>query len=203
MSNIFKTVARALPLMALMAVACDTNKLLEVKDVDVATPGSLESVGALPVVHAGAIGDFQVAYGGTSGVEGQITISGLFTDEFLFAETFPTRLEVDMRSIQEQNATMTTLMRDIQRARGSADFASSKFAALAPTDIRRAELMNLAGFAIVIMGENYCSGVPLSRLTDLLGLGPPRLLDLGKRLDIKLLQQLVDCLNIAITKGAR
>lgn len=176
MSNIFKTVARALPLMALMAVACDTNKLLEVKDVDVATPGSLESVGALPVVHAGAIGDFQVAYGGTSGVEGQITISGLFTDEFLFAETFPTRLEVDMRSIQEQNATMTTLMRDIQRARGSADFASSKFAALAPTDIRRAELMNLAGFAIVIMGENYCSGVPLSRLTDAgdLEFGEPR-----------------------------
>lgn len=172
----FRTVARALPLIALMAAACDTKKILEVQDVDVATPGSLEAVGALPVVHAGAIGDFQVAYGGSSGAEGQITISGLFTDEFLFAETFPTRLEVDMRSIQEQNSTMTGVMRDIQRARGSADFAGNKFALLAPTDVRRAELMNIAGVAIVIMGENYCSGVPISRLTDAgdLEFGQPR-----------------------------
>lgn len=179
MFNISKRVVRALPLMVLMVAACDTDKLLEVKDVDVATPGSLEAIGALPIVHAGAIGDFQVAYGGNTGVEGQVTISGLFTDEYLFAETFPTRLEVDMRSIQDQNATMTGVMRDIQRARGSADFAGSKFAALAPTDVRRAELMNIAGISIVIMGENYCSGVPLSRLTDAgdLEFGDPRTTD--------------------------
>ncbi len=168
--------ALVLPLLAVSLVACDTDKLLDVDDVDVATPGSLENPGALPVLHAAGIGDFQVAYTGNTGSEGQITISGLFTDEFLFAETFPTRLEVDMRSIQEQNATLTASMRDIQRARGSSDFSSAKFAALIPGDVRRAELMNLAGFAIVIMGENYCSGVPISSLTDAgeLVFGQPR-----------------------------
>ncbi|HUQ47978.1 MAG TPA: hypothetical protein VM053_07015 [Gemmatimonadaceae bacterium] len=150
----------------LALAACSSEKILDVVDPDVATPASLEATSALPVVHAGAIGDFQVAFSGNTGSEGQVNMSGLFTDELLFAETFPTRLEVDKRQIQEQNSTMTGIMRDIQKARGSADFASTKFAAVAPGDIRRAETMNLAGFAIVIMGENYCSGIPLSRLTD-------------------------------------
>lgn len=164
-----------LPLVLVIA-ACDTEKLLDVTDVDVANPQSLENPLALPVVHAGAIGDFQVAYSGSSANEGQIQMSGLFTDEFLFAETFPTRLEVDTREIQEQNSTMTAIMRDIQRARASADFASNKISLVNPADIRRAETMNLAGFAIIIMGENYCSGVPISRLTDdgVIELGAPK-----------------------------
>lgn len=164
-----------LPLAFLLA-ACDTEKLLDVTDVDVANPQSLENPLALPVVHAGAIGDFQVAFSGSSANEGQIQMSGLFTDEFLFAETFPTRLEVDTREIQEQNSTMTAIMRDIQRARASADFASNKISLVNPADIRRAETMNLAGFAIIIMGENYCSGVPISRLTDdgVIELGSPK-----------------------------
>lgn len=169
-----RRVALVLPLIAL--AACNTDKLLDVDDVDVATPGSLESVQSLSVVHAGAIGDFQVGYSGNGGAEGQITVSGMLADEWRNSETFPTRIEVDQRSIQEQNATMTGVMRDIQRARGAADFAAAKFAALAPNDVRRAELANLAGFAITLMGENYCSGVPISRLTEAgeLEFGQPR-----------------------------
>lgn len=165
-----------LPLLAFTIAACNTDKLLDVDDVDVATPGSLESVQSLGVVHAGAIGDFQVAYTGNGGSEGQITMSGMLADEWRNSETFPTRVEVDQRSVQEQNATMTGVMRDIQRARGAADFAGAKFAALAPTDVRRAELMNLAGFSIVLMAENYCSGVPISKLTETgeLEYGSPR-----------------------------
>lgn len=167
------------PLLVFVVAACNTDKLLDVKDVDVATPGSLESVQALSVVHAGAIGDFQVAYGGNGVAEGQITVSGMLADEWRNSETFPTRVEVDQRIVQEQNATMTAVMRDVQRARAAADFAGSKFLALAPTDVRRAELMNLAGFAILLMGENYCSGVPISRLTETgeLEFGEPRTTD--------------------------
>ncbi len=166
----------AMTVLAVAAVACSTEKILDVQDPDVATPASLEALNALPVVHAGAIGDFQVAYSGNTGAEGQINMAGLFTDELLFAETFPTRLEVEKRAIQEQNSTMTQIMRDIQKARGSANFASAKFEVAAPNDVRRAETMNLAGFAIVIMAENYCSGVPLSSLTDAgdIVLGLPR-----------------------------
>ncbi|MCR4341331.1 MAG: hypothetical protein NUW01_15745 [Gemmatimonadaceae bacterium] len=172
-------VAFMLPLLLFALAACNTDKLLEVEDLDVATPGSLESEQALSVVHAGAIGDFQVAYGGNGGAEGQITISGMLADEWRNSETFPTRIEVDQRIIQEQNATMTGVMRDVQRARAAADFAGAKFQALAPTDIRRAELLNLAGYAIVLMAENYCSGIPISRLTETgeLEFGEPRTTD--------------------------
>lgn len=158
--------AIAAALLALSLGACDSRRVLEVTDPDVAKPGSLASVAALGVVHAGAIGDFQLGYGGSDANEGMIQMSALLGDEYINSETFPTRIEVDQRQIQEENSTMTGVFRNIQRARASGDFASAKFAALAPTDVRRAESTNLAGFSIDIMGENYCSGVPISKLTD-------------------------------------
>lgn len=153
-------------LLAASLAACDSEKILEVTDPDVATPESLEGSAALGVVHAGAIGDFQLGYAGSSGSEGMVQMTALFADEYVNSETFPTRIEVDQRNIQEDNSTMTAIMRNIQRARASADFASNKFMQSAATDIRRSETMSLAGFAIVSMGEAYCSGVPISRLTD-------------------------------------
>lgn len=154
-------------MFAIALGACNSERVLEVSDPDVAIPGSLEGLAALGVVHAGAIGDFQVGYSG-NGVadEGQIQISALLGDEYINSETFPTRIEIDQRQTQEENSTLTAVMRVIQRARASGDFASAKFEALAPTDVRRAETMSLAGFAIIAMGENYCSGIPISKLTD-------------------------------------
>ena len=160
----FRIPAAAIALLVFGLTACDSEKILEVEDPDVATPGSLEGAAALGVVHAGAIGNFQVAYSGSDLAEGQIQASAWLSDEYINSETFPTRIEVDQRSITEENGTMNTIMREIQRARASADFASEKFVASAPTDVRLAETMNLAGFAIDIMGENYCSGVPFSKL---------------------------------------
>lgn len=162
----FRKSALVIALLAGSFAACDSEKILKVTDPDVATPESLEGSAALGVVHAGAIGDFQVGYSGSGGTEGMIQMTALFADEYINSETFPTRIEVDQRSIQEDNATMTAIMRNIQRARASADFASNKFLQSAPTDVRRSETMSLAGFAIVSMAEAYCSGVPISRLTD-------------------------------------
>jgi len=155
-------------LLAFSLAACDSKRVLQVTDPDVANPGSLAGIGALAVVHAGAIGDFQVGYSGddSDDHEGQIQISALLSDEYINSETFPTRIEIDQRGTTQNNSTLTSNFRDIQRARASADFASAKFEAQAPTDVRRAETMNLAGFSITVMGENHCSGDPLSKLTD-------------------------------------
>lgn len=162
----FRKPAFVVALLAASLAACDSEKILEVSDPDVATPESLEGSAALGVVHAGAIGDFQLGYSGSSAAEGMIQMTALFADEYINSETFPTRIEVDQRNIQEDNSTMSAIMRNIQRARASADFASNKFLQSAPTDLRRSETMSLAGFAIVSMGEAYCSGVPISKLTD-------------------------------------
>lgn len=142
--------------------ACNTDKLLEVSDVDVVSPGVLVGRSVLPSALAAAIGDFGVALGGSSGSEGQSQIAGLFTDELINAESFPTRIEVDQRNINPINATMLTIFRDIARARATADAVGARFAEFDPTSRSYAEVLALGGFSRVILAENYCSGVPLS-----------------------------------------
>jgi hypothetical protein len=87
---------------ALLLSACSVDKVLQVPDPDVSSPSVLTGKASLPILLAGAVGDFQVAFagtGGNTGLEGLVNMTGLFTDEFSFTETFPTRVQVDKRSI--------------------------------------------------------------------------------------------------------
>ena len=152
--------------LALGATACNSEDVLNVPDPDVATPESVQDKAALPAVLAGAIGDFTVAYSGQSGGDSQISISALFTDEFQWAETFPTRQEVDIRSVQPVNATMDPLFRNLQRARTAASRAADGFARFDPAAAGYGEALNLEGTLYNLAGENYCSGVPFSELVD-------------------------------------
>ena len=150
-------------LAALAALAgCNTDKLLNVPDVDVVSPDVLVGRSVLPSALAAAIGDFAVAYAGSAGSEGQAQMAGLFTDELLNAESFPTRIEVDQREINPINATMLTIFRDIARARATADAVGGRFKEFDPTNPSYAEVLALAAYARVLLAENYCSGVPLS-----------------------------------------
>jgi len=157
---------RALPvvsgmLLAFSLAACDSHRVLEVTDPDVVK-------GAVPndAVYAGAIGDFAVAFGGNTGVEGEVGYSALLTDEYLNAETFPTRIEIDQRQTTPDNSNIVAVYRATQKSRASADYASNRLGAAASNDVRRSETMSLAGFMINQMGEDYCSGSPFSQLTD-------------------------------------
>ena len=47
------------------ASACSTDKILKVEDVDVATPASLSTPTALPILLGGAVAQFHSAYIGT------------------------------------------------------------------------------------------------------------------------------------------
>jgi len=163
--------------LATGAAACSSEEILNVPDIDVATPESIEDAAALSTVLAGAIGDFALAYSGGGGGDGQISISALFTDEFQWAETFPTRQEVDIRSIQPVNATMDPIFRNLQRARTSASRAAGGFARFSPAAPGYGETLNLEGTVYNIAGENYCSGVPFSELVggqSVFGAGLPR-----------------------------
>src|SRR3954447_8737268 len=72
------------------ALACSADQILDVEDIDVASPGSVSDPAALPAVLAGAIGDFGVSYNG-GGDFNQITLAGQLSDELYNTETFPTR----------------------------------------------------------------------------------------------------------------
>lgn len=150
---------------ALVLSACTIDKVLQVPDPDVSRPGDLTGVQALPTLLASAVGDFQVAFSGTGGntsLEGLTNITGLFTDEFFFSETFPTRVQIDRRAIDRINANMSAIFFTVERARASALRAETTYARLAATDTGYSEALSLGGYSFLFLAEAYCSGVPVS-----------------------------------------
>jgi hypothetical protein len=150
--------------------ACSPDDVLRVEDPDVVRPDNVADSSALPLLLAGALSDFQVAYNGGNGAlatEGQANMVGLFTDEFIQTESFPTRTEVELRGVGRDNTTMGPIFLDLSRARASAERVARKYDEFGqPNAVGRAEAMALAGFAYVLFAENYCSGVPFSTLAD-------------------------------------
>jgi hypothetical protein len=154
--------ACAAALLATVA-GCSTDDVLAVDDVDVARPEAVADSTALPALLNGALGDFGVAYNGT-GDFNQVTLSGLLSDELINTETFPTRIEVDQRRQQYQsNGSLSNLFYATQQARASADRAAEGYARFLPTNAGFAEALNLSGLTMILMAENYCGAVPLSR----------------------------------------
>jgi hypothetical protein len=159
-------------LIALVAVACSPDRILQVEDIDVALPPAVQGATALPSLLAGAIGDFGTAYNGgvqSSGLAldlNQVTLSGLISDELINTETFPTRIEVDQRQQQYQsNGSLRDAYYAIQQARASADRTSDAYREFGPTQLGLAESLNLGALALILMAENYCGAVPISRET--------------------------------------
>jgi len=155
----------AVLLAALAMAACSVDKMLEVPDPDVTRPEDLNGPQALPTLLAGAVADFQVAFsgtGGNTGLEGLANMTGLFTDEFFFTESFPTRVQVDRRAIERDNGTMSAIYFTVQRARASARRAAAQYKTLAPTDSGYSEVLSLEGYSFLFLAEAYCSGVPVS-----------------------------------------
>lgn len=146
-------------------LGCSVDRILEVEDPDVVTPEALQDKAALPALLAGAQAEFQAAYGGAGG-DAQITMSAMLTDELFNVETFPTRIEVDQRNIMITNVTMLGIYRSLHQARVAADRAAAAYGRLDPTAAGRAEAYALSGITYVLFGENYCSGVPFSRVND-------------------------------------
>jgi hypothetical protein len=126
-------------------------------------------------LRAQAFQDFATAYrgngvahpadGGISDSEGQITYSALLGDEFSFAETFPTRIVIDQRSMVADNLSIKGVFRDLQRARASLDFATEQSASAGAAAPSAIDLIALSAFADILAAENWCSGVPTSQLT--------------------------------------
>ncbi|HKE89742.1 MAG TPA: hypothetical protein VKB45_05345 [Gemmatimonadales bacterium] len=146
------------------------NDPLHVTDPDIVTPGQLGDPSTLPTVRAGAIGDFDLAYtgdgsDGSGGVEGAIMYGGLLADEWINSETFPTRIEVDARTIHVTNADLDLWFRTLSRSRRSTENAAGRYAALANSDPAYPEMLSLAGYSYLFFAENFCNGVPISQAT--------------------------------------
>lgn len=160
----------ALAAVAILA-ACNQDSFLVAPTPDVVKPSDISGPAALPAAFAAAIGDFQIGYAGGYGTglddnEGLAQMSALLADELVNAETFTTRIEVDRRATKPINANMLQTFQDIQRARATADLVASRFRQFQPANPQGAEIQALAGFTYVMLAEDYCNGVPTSRVND-------------------------------------
>jgi starch-binding outer membrane protein, SusD/RagB family len=162
----FETSRRSVGLLvaglSLSLAACDIDKTLAVKDPDVANPNSLNDITVLPTLRASTISDMQQAWTGGGGETGVVVESALLGDELTWAETFPTRGEMDQRNINPINGTLSVLYNNLQRARATADRTAAAYYKLQPGNPSRSEVQAFAAYAYIALGEVFCNGVPTS-----------------------------------------
>jgi hypothetical protein len=158
--------------MAVLAtLACNPDRLLDVEDVDVLDPEEIDTPAGLPTLLAATVSHFQIAYSGggdlsNGGHEGMVNMSGLLADEYIHAETFPDRQGVDVRSVAPGNGSVKGVFFDLSQARAFADLTSERYNQFDPGVEGHSETLSLAAYAYLIFAENFCSGVPFSRLTE-------------------------------------
>src|SRR6266516_2938689 len=173
MKSALKLARLAALVLALPFTGC--NDPLNVQDPDIVPPVNLNDKSVLPTIRAGAIGDFALAYTGSGAdgsggtVEGVTMYGGLLADEWINSETFPTRIEVDARTIQLTNADVDLWYRLLHASRNAAEKTAGRYAALRPDDPGHAEVLNLAGYTYLFFAETFCSGVPVSHLNETTG----------------------------------
>ena len=148
---------------------CDLDELLTVDDRDVVSPPSLEGEAGLPVVVAGAFGDFAAAYSGSTNGDSYVTVTALMSDEFYSAGTFATRTATDRRLQQTPANTNTSddAYIDLQFARRALKDAAARVATdIGTSDPDYIELKALEGYTLTMLGESFCSAVPLSNVVE-------------------------------------
>lgn len=148
-------------LAALSLAACDS--ILDVRDPDVVAPDVMEDATALPALRAHAIGEFSVAYSAGGSGNAQILLSGLLADEFMHTGTFDTRESIDRRIAVATNPHVQGSFLLLHRSRAASERAADLFARFGANTAGHAEVLNLGGYTYAFFGENWCSGVPVSR----------------------------------------
>ena len=155
---------RALAAAGLLAIgACDlTDSLLEAKDEDLINPDDVQNAeGALALAN-GALEFFRDL---TAGDESTWLFGGLLADEWSTSSTFVQNDETDQRKIQTNNSTITGQFRDLARVRLAADLAIRALKEYRPDPPRTiADVYFARGFAEMQMAQDFCNGIPLSRI---------------------------------------
>jgi hypothetical protein len=150
--------------------ACDLDTLLEAKDPFTVTPPVARDTANLTTLYAGARSQFALAFGGLQNREGGIVlVTGLMSDELYSSDNFGTRRAVDSRTIDYEisNSAGDHAFIYLQRARAEALNAIDLYAESPRAgDAQHAELYSIAGYSVLMLVENFCTGIPLSRITE-------------------------------------
>jgi len=143
-------------------VGCDTVKtnLLEAVNPSIINPSSVQSAAGAVAVKNGALSRLRTA---TADGESTWMFGGLLVDEWATSSTFVQNDETDQRTIQLNNATVTTELRALYRVITDANQAILLLKQYRPnpaSDI--AEMYFARGFAQLQLASDFCNGIPLS-----------------------------------------
>lgn len=154
----------AVALVPLMGACSNvTDSLLEATDPDIISPGNANSAEGALALYNGAIARLKTITGGSGGEGSSWLFGGLLADEWSTSSTFVQNDETDQRSIQVNNSTVTTMFRQLARARTSATEAMRGIRQYRETETTRlAEMYFVRAFAEMQMANDYCNGIPLS-----------------------------------------
>jgi hypothetical protein len=154
---------------SILAVACNTDSLLEVTDPDFIPPENLNNAAGADALRLGAIQRWRLTTGAdnTNGNESSWLFGGLLTDEWGTASTFVQNDEVDKRAIGADNSTVTFAFRKLHRVRTAVNQALPKMAEFLPTQTTQiAELLLARAFVEMQLASDFCSGIPFSNAAD-------------------------------------
>lgn len=153
------TIGRSvLALMLVASAGCSTDKILKVDRPDIIDPNGLNNSNGVSALYAGVIGDFSNANGATLGV---VSTTGLMADELRFGATPPEIRQIDQRAAPESNTLVAQVYLGLQQLRGQSDRAAAALKGVSATDPRVGEMEAMSGYAHIILGEMFCSGIPL------------------------------------------
>lgn len=129
-------------------------------------PDGTSGRAALDVQIVDPVALFRDAWSGGSSAglgasDGVVILGGLLADEWVHSGTFPTRTDVDRRTIGADNATVDAAFSRLAFARIALEHDAARLRARNPTDPTVGQLLALAGYTYIAFAENFCSGVPL------------------------------------------
>src|SRR5213592_3757681 len=127
-------VANILGMMALSAAACSNVKdtLLDAPIPTIIDPSAANSAAGADALRIGALSRLRGFTAGSGSGDSPWMFSGLLTDEWKSSDTFSQRNETDQRSVQDNNANLTPVLRDLYRARTSSREAINSLTTYAP-----------------------------------------------------------------------
>ena len=170
--------AVAFSLLVTGAAACgllDTEQPNIVPEEELGTPAGAETkrLGAISIFTLAKDGDFNpVAIPGSEDTfndnsDGHVLLSGILADEFVNPGFIPSRSEVDYRVIQPVTAGLGAFFQSLHRARAAAEDAAASLQALAEDPDANTgipEMLSIAGYVYIFLAEDFCSGIPVSRI---------------------------------------
>src|SRR4029453_4952680 len=145
-----------------LAGACNAkDNLLEATDPDLIPPEAANSSEGALALYNGALARLKTISTGTGGEGSTWLFGGLLADEWSTSSTFVQNDETDQRSIVVSNSTVTTMFRQLARARTSSTEAIRLMRVCRPTETTRiAELYFVRAYAEMQLANDYCNGIP-------------------------------------------